>query len=81
MLAMEMAKSGELEDSVKEYEAIIAADADYVAAYYHGGQALERLGHIDQARNLYRQGIVACDRIGNGKTSGRTEQYVVLPAG
>ncbi len=56
-LAMEYVKGGELEAAVAEFRAILAADPSYAAAYFHGGQVLEKLGRLDDARTLYRQGI------------------------
>ena len=56
MLAMELAKRGDLDDAVSQYRAILAGDADYVAAHYHGSQALARLGRPEQARQPYRLG-------------------------
>ena len=56
-LAMEFVKAGELQEAVAEFEAIAAADPGYSAAYFHGGQALEKLGRIEDARDLYRRGI------------------------
>ena len=58
-LAMEHVRSGDLESAVLEFEAVLAADPNYSAAYYHGGQTLEKLGKLDQARDLYRRGIAA----------------------
>ena len=56
-LAMEYAKAGQLENAVAEFETLLAADPAYSAAYFHGGQALEKLGRIDQAREFYRLGV------------------------
>ena len=56
-LAMEYVKSGEFESAVSEFRAIIAAEPAYSAAYFHGGQALEKMGRLDDARELYREGI------------------------
>jgi tetratricopeptide (TPR) repeat protein len=56
-LAMEFVKAGELEAAVAEFKAIAAADPGYSAAYFHGGQAMEKLGRIEDARDLYRRGI------------------------
>jgi len=56
-LAMEHVKSGDLEGAVGEFEAVLSTDPNYSAAYYHGGQTLEKLGKLDQARNFYRRGI------------------------
>ena len=56
-LAMEHVKSGDLKGAVEEFEALLLTDPKYSAAYYHGGQTLEKLGDLDQARDLYRRGI------------------------
>jgi tetratricopeptide (TPR) repeat protein len=56
-LAMEYVKSGELDRAMQEFEALLAADPSYSAAYFHGGQTLEKLGRLDQARDYYRRGI------------------------
>jgi len=56
-LAMEYVKAGQFDAAVAEFDAITTADPSYSAAYYHGGQALEKLGRIDHARNLYRRGV------------------------
>jgi tetratricopeptide (TPR) repeat protein len=58
-LAMEHVRSGDLDGAVQEFEAVIITDPKYSAAYYHGGQALEKLGELDRARDLYRRGIAA----------------------
>ena len=58
-LAMEHVRSGDLDGAVQEFEAVLQTDPNYSAAYYHGGQALEKLGKLEQARDLYRRGIAA----------------------
>jgi Flp pilus assembly protein TadD len=56
-LAMEHVRLGQLEQGVREFESLLARDPNYSAAYFHGGQTLEKLGRIDDARDLYRRGI------------------------
>jgi Tfp pilus assembly protein PilF len=56
-LAMEYVKAGQLESAVAEFEETLSADPNYSAAYFHGGQTLEKLGKLDAARDLYRRGI------------------------
>jgi tetratricopeptide (TPR) repeat protein len=56
-LAMELVKAGELESAVGEFAGVIDNDANYSAAYFHGGQTLEKLGRFDDARTFYRRGI------------------------
>jgi len=58
-LAMEHVRSGDLEGAVEEFEAVLTTDPNYSAAYYHGGQALEKQGKLEEARDLYRRGIAA----------------------
>jgi len=56
-LAMEYVKSGDLGEAVATFEAVTQSDPNYSAAYFHGGQALEKLGKIAEARDFYRRGI------------------------
>jgi len=77
-LATEYAKSGDLEQAVTEFNALLARDESYVAAYYHGGQALEKLGRLEQARALYEKGMVACERKGDGHTRAEIEAALNL---
>jgi len=75
-LAMEYRNAGDLEAAVAEFRALIAADPDYSPAYFHGGQALERLGRLDEARVMYRQGLEATER--KGDAHARSEMQVAL---
>jgi tetratricopeptide (TPR) repeat protein len=56
-LAMEHVKLGDLAGAIQEFEALLTSDPNYSAAYYHGGQTLEKMGNLDQARDMYRRGI------------------------
>jgi tetratricopeptide (TPR) repeat protein len=58
-LAMELLNAGELSRAAAEFETLLEADPAYAAAYYHGGQTLEKLGRLDAARDYYRRGIEA----------------------
>src|SRR5438105_4451487 len=42
-LAMEYRNAGDLEAAIVEFRALLGVDPDYSAAYFHGGQTLERL--------------------------------------
>ena len=53
---------------------------NYPAAYYHGGQTLEKLGRREDARALYRQGIEATTRIGDLHTRGEIQAALDLLA-
>jgi len=64
-LAMEYRNAGDLEGAAEEFRALMEADPDYVAAYFHGGQTLEKLGRGDEAREVYRNGREAAHRKGD----------------
>ena len=75
-LAMEHARLGQLQEAVTEYRGLLKDNADYPAAYFHGGQALEKLGQLDEARAMYEQGIVVTTRMGDAHT--RSELQAAL---
>lgn len=77
-LAMEHRNSGDLESAVAEFRQLIAANPDYVAAYFHGGQTLEKLSRTDEARVLYQEGIEASRRTGDAHARGELEAALSL---
>lgn len=64
-LAQEYVKMGEDVLALKEFGQILQDNANYVAAYYHAGKALERLDRLEEARNMYRRGIEASAQTGD----------------
>jgi tetratricopeptide (TPR) repeat protein len=72
-LALDHANNGDLESAVTEFRKVIANDANYCAAYFHGGQTLEKLGRSGEAAELYRQGIAATERTGDAHTRSELE--------
>ena len=73
MLCMELVNTGALEAAAQEFTALLTANPDYGAGYYHGGQTLEKLGRAADARALYRQGIEATTRSGDSHTRSELE--------
>ena len=64
-LAMELIKGGELANAVAEFRALLEHSPNYAAAYFHGGQVLEKLGDIEQARAFYEKGVEVTARTGD----------------
>jgi Tfp pilus assembly protein PilF len=77
-LAMEYAKSQEFAAAIAEFRGLLSQDANYAAAYYHGGQALEKVGQIEQARELYEKGIEVTTRKGDAHTRSELEAALNL---
>lgn len=77
-LAMEYANSGDLELALQEYRALLEGNPNYAAAYFHGGQALEKLGRVEEARELYEKGIEVTGRTGDQHTRSELQAAVEL---
>jgi len=77
-LAMAYAAAGNHAQAVEEYTRLIELNPKYVAAYYHGGQALEKLGRIDEARAIYRRGMEVSAGIGDEHTRSELEAVLDL---
>lgn len=77
-LAMEYAKSADPSQAVAEFANLIKQDPSYVAAYYHGGQTLEKLGRLDEAKEMYEEGMAACTKKGDAHTRAEIEAALNL---
>ena len=75
-LAMEYRNTDDLNAAMREFRALREATPDYSAAYFHGGQTLERLGLEDEAREWYREGIEVTTR--KGDLHARSELQAAL---
>ncbi len=64
-LAQEYLKLDQVEKAIAEFQELLRLNPNYVAAYYHAGQALQKLGRTEDARRIYSQGIEAADRAGD----------------
>ena len=72
-LAMEHVINGELESAVTEFGVLLQYNPDYAAAYFHGGQALEKLGRIEDARAMYQTGIETTSSTGDQHTKSELQ--------
>jgi Flp pilus assembly protein TadD len=57
MLAMDHVSQGDDVGAVRCFEKLFAIAPTYPPAYHMAGQALARLGRIDEARNVLQKGI------------------------
>jgi len=77
-LAMACAGAGDYTQAVEHYQKLLEINPKYVAAYYHGGQALEKLGKLEEAREFYRRGIQVSTEIGDQHTRSELEGVLDL---
>jgi len=64
-LANDLLKLERFEEAANELKTYLSQADDQGNAYGKLAQALERLGHIDEAREAYQQGIAAANRHGH----------------
>ena len=72
-LAMEYSNSGQVEDALREFGALLAANPDYTAGYFMAAQMLARAGRDEEARKMLRDGIAAAQRTGNQHAQSEME--------
>lgn len=72
-LAMEHRNAGQLAEAWAVFEALLAANPDYVPAYLHAGNTLVALGRAAEARDVYRRGVDAAVRRNDGHARGELE--------
>ena len=75
-LAMEYRNTGDLEAALGEFHALMAVNPDYAPAYFHGGQTLQRMGRVTEAREVYQQGVEVTAR--SGDSHARSEMQGAL---
>src|SRR5690348_10973798 len=80
-LAMEYANAGNSSAALKEYEAIVAANPEYVPAYQMAGQLLMNQGRDEDARAWLEKGIAAARKAGNRHAESEMQGMLdTLPA-
>jgi tetratricopeptide (TPR) repeat protein len=63
--AMELAKLGRTDESLAQFDRVIATDPNYCTAYFQKGRALLAAGRVDEARSALREGIRTAESIGD----------------
>src|SRR5271166_5951900 len=77
-LAMEYVKSGDLVTALDHFMQLLAHNPNYAAAYFHGGQTLEKLGRIDEAKGLYRRGMEVTEAVGDEHTLNELQAALTM---
>ena len=77
-LALELDKEGRQQEAVPQLEEVIARDSSYVAAYYHLGRLLTQTGLPDQARDIYRRGLVAANAANDQRARSEIQQALEM---
>lgn len=64
-IAMELAKSGEIDAALQEFDTLLVDDPDYTAGYFMAAQTLANAGRTAEAVARLRDGVGCAARAGN----------------
>jgi predicted Zn-dependent protease len=75
-LALELEKEGQNDRSLDGLRGLMADQPPYVAAFFMAGQQLVRLGRVNEARAIVRDGIEAARGQGNVHAAGEMSEFL-----
>lgn len=75
-LAMELDKEGANDASLTKLTELAKDTPPYVPAFFMAGQQLARLGRVNEARTILRDGIEAARIQGNGHAAGEMSEFL-----
>jgi thioredoxin-like negative regulator of GroEL len=75
-LAMELDKEGDHDASLAKFAELARDDPPYVAAFFMAGQQLVRLGRVDEAGAVLRNGIDAATAQGDAHAAGEMTEFL-----
>jgi Flp pilus assembly protein TadD len=76
MLAMEHASRGDDEGAVRCFRRLFSVAPDHPAAYHQAGRTLQRLGRIDEARDVLQRGIAAAQKKNDTHAAGEMSELL-----
>jgi tetratricopeptide (TPR) repeat protein len=75
-LAMEYAKTGQIEQALAEFKTLIEKNPDYTPAYFMAAQTLANADRTDEAKRMLVDGVSSARRTGN--THAQSEMTAML---
>ncbi len=76
-LALELEKEAEHDASLNHLASLQREAAPYVPAFFMAAQQMARLGRIEDARGVLRDGIEEARRQGNAHAAGEMSEFLV----
>ena len=75
-LAMELEKEDQHDDSLQRLRELTEDDPPYVPAYFMAAQQLAKLGRIEDARSILRNGIEQARLQNNSHAAGEMSEFL-----
>jgi hypothetical protein len=76
-LALELEKEAEHDASLNHLASLQREAAPYVPAFFMAAQQMARLGRVEEARGVLRDGIDEARRQGNAHAAGEMSEFLV----
>jgi predicted Zn-dependent protease len=76
-LAMELDKEGDHEASLAKFAELTRETPPHVAAFFMAGQQLVRLGRLDEAGKILRDGVAAAQSAGDSHAAREMSEFLV----
>jgi hypothetical protein len=76
-LALELEKEAEHDASLNHLASLQREAAPYVPAFFMAAQQMVRLGRVEEARGVLRDGIQEARRQGNAHAAGEMSEFLV----
>jgi hypothetical protein len=80
-LALELEKEAEHDASLNHLASLQREAAPYVPAFFMAAQQMVRLGRVEEARGVLRDGIEEARRQGNAHAAGEMSEFLVSLGG
>jgi tetratricopeptide (TPR) repeat protein len=77
-VGLEYKKAGEFGKAIEFLDRAIGVDPGYCYAYYQKGQVYEEMGKAEEAKGVYREGIVAAGKKGDAHAKGELESALMM---
>ena len=76
-LALELDKEERHDESLRLFDELSGESPPYVPAFFMAGQQFARLGRVNEARDVLRNGIEAARAQGNGHAAAEMSELLV----
>lgn len=76
MIAMEHVGEGDAERALRCFRELFEIAPDYPPAYHMAGRTLERLGRLEEARDVLGRGVRAAEKRGDSHAAGEMQQLL-----
>jgi Tfp pilus assembly protein PilF len=76
MLAMEHVSEGDDQGALRRFQEIFEVAPDYPPAYHMASRTLERLGRLEEAREVLRRGIPVAEKRGDAHAAGEMQELL-----